>query len=241
MNAHGHLKPLLTVNEIGVDDGMLYTVRPFTESESLSSYRKRVGPLPWYLGAPMVRQLAETLFEVHREDPALFARLNLGSLRVREDIDGGLGLEIVGHYQQEDPTKTEYARVQELCVILTQLVEMGDAPECVDRLIDHAYGLDEGDSPQTLAALLDAIPVGGGAIDWLRRRSSLPSRWLPRSPFDHPDLKAFRDHFSSEEVPGRRNGLDQRQDRARRTAALPFTATSICLFAAGITTSTWHA
>ena len=241
LNANSQHKPLLPVTEIGVDDGMLYSVRPFTGSESLTSYSKRVGTLPWHVGAPMVRQLAQSLRPVQAETPALFRRLDLSSIRVREDSENGLGLEMVGCLRDEVTEKSEYKRVRELCELLTRLVDMGEAPDCVDRLIDHAYGLDQGDSPQNLTALLAALPVGKGSLDWWRRRAGLPATWLPRSPFDHPDLKAFRDHFAPPENSNLRGGLDHRSDRARRTAAMPFTATSICLFAVGITTSGWQA
>jgi hypothetical protein len=242
LNAHAHHKPLLPVTEIGVDDGMLYSVRPFTPSESLNSYSKRVGTLPWHLAAPMVRQLAECLREILRGSPTLFRRLDLASVRVREDSENGLGLEVVGCLRGELAEKSEYDRVQELCVLLTRLSDMREASDCVDRLIDHAYGMDEGDSPQNLSALLASLPIeNGGSLDWLRRRVGIPSKWLPRSPFDHPELHTFRDHFAPPENTHQRGSLAYRSERARRTAALPFTATSICLFAVEITTSGWQA
>lgn len=238
LNAQAHLKPLLPVTEVGVDDGMLYVVRPLTSSESMASYGKRVGTLPWHIGAPMVRQLAETLQVLQKEEETLFRRLDLSSIRVREDAEHGLGFEVLGCVRDDASEKSEYERVRELCILLTRLVDMGEAPDSVDRLIDHAYGMDQGDSPQSLSALLDSIPVGQGAFDWLRRRSGLQEAWLPRSPFDHPDLQAFREHFSPTVAPVR-GGLDYSSDRKLRTAAMPFTATSICLFAAGMTTSGW--
>jgi len=242
LNAHAQHPSLLPVTEIGVDDAMLYSVRPFTSSESLTSYSKRVGTLPWHVGAPMTRQLAECLRSVGATSPTLFRRLDLSSIRVREDSENGLGLEVVGCLRDEQSEKSEYEHVRELCVLLTRLVEMGEAPDCVDRLIDHAYGMDEGDSPQNLSALLASLPIGKtGSLNWWRRRAGIPAKWLPRSPFDHPDLNAFRDHFALPENTRHRGGLDYRSERARRTAALPFTATSICLFAVGITTSGWQA
>ena len=242
LNANPQHKPLLPVTEIGVDDGMLYSVRPFTGSESLTSYSKRVGTLPCHTGSPMVRQLAQSLRQVQAETPALFRRLDLSSIRVQDDSENGLGLEMAGCLRDEITEKSEYERVRELCALLTKfLVDMGEAPDCVDRLIDHAYGLDQGDSPQNLPALLAALPVGKGSRDWWRRRAGLPATRLPRSPFDHPDLRAFRDHFAPPENSNPRGGLDYRSDRARRAAAMPYTATSICLFAVGITTSGWQA
>ena len=242
LNAQAHHKPLLPVTEIGIDDGMLYAVRPFTSSESLSSYCKRVGTLPWHVGAPMVRQLAECLRTIQADAPSLFRQLDLSTIRVREDSENGLGLEIVGCLWGERSEKSEYERVQELCLLLTKLVDMGKAPECVDPLIDHAYGLDEGDSPQNLSALLASLPIGkGGSLDWWRRHAGIPTKWLPRSPFEHSDLQSFRDHFAPPQNSNQQAGLDYRRDRARRTTALPFTATSICLFAVGNTLSGWHA
>ncbi len=232
---------LLPILETGVDDGMIYTVRPYHRSESLASYAKRQGTLPWSVGAPMVRALVKTFIAL-REEETLFNRLDLSTIRVAQTVEDHLYLQVIGCSRQLEETHTERERVAQIATILTQLVDLSGAPESVDRLIDLAYGLDEGDCPQNLNALLDAIPEGGGFAWWPRRLSRM-EHWAPRCPFQHPELKAFRDHFdptSSDKDAGRGRGISS--PLLGGTAPVPFTATSICLFAAGITTSAtgWH-
>ncbi|MFT4637131.1 MAG: hypothetical protein ACI8T1_000440 [Verrucomicrobiales bacterium] len=180
--------------ETGLDDSMIYRIRPYTESKSLTSYMSRVGPLPWQVGAPMVRALVKTFISLRDED-ALFRRLDLSAIRVSQDEEGQLGLELVKCCGQEGEEKAELDRVKELRALLTKLVDMGSAPDCVDRLIDLAYGLDQGDSRQTLSALLESLPTSRGPMSWWPGRSQMLEEWVPRSPFRHPDLAGFRDHF----------------------------------------------
>ena len=239
LERHAGLRSLLPVVETGLDDGMIYRIRPYTQSESLTSFSRRVGALPWHAGAPMVRELVKTFLSL-RDEEALFRRLDLSTVRVAQDEEGQLGLELISCSRKQGSEKSELERVRELCVLMMKLVDMGSAPDCVDRLIDLAYGLDQGDSPQNLNALLEALPVSRGAMGWWQRRSTTSAEWAPRSPFQHPDLKAFCEHFGPSAPSSSRVVAERVSDWRRRTASMPYTATSICLFAVGMTTSVWR-
>ncbi len=231
---------LLPISEAGADDEMVYLVRPFTNSESLNSYLDRVGPLPWAIGAPMVTDLVRFFIELE-DEPALFKRLDLSNVRVKCTPDDRLTLELPACCFDQLPVISSRDRLREIATILTKLVEVGEAPECMDHLISLAYGTDEGLGPQSLGELLETLESAQPPTSFLlrRRRLRLHERLRPVSPFNHPDLKEFRNHFAAKTSPARLSGILNQPAARRQTQALPYTATSICLFAVGLTTSGW--
>ena len=222
---------LLPIHEVGMDDGMLYMVRPLTRSESIQSYLARSGTLPWHIGAALVRDLVSTLIELKQRSP-LFGRVDLSTLRVLKTAPETLTLELPSCHASSTES-TEQDRIREVCLLVTRMTDIGSAPNCADQIIATAYGTKGTHGVTSLEHLLLLLAPQSTQSLWSRVSTSLPYHARdPESSFDHPQLATFRQHFE-------RDRLNHSLTGNQTTVVIPFTTTTICLFAVGLTTSVW--